>query len=103
RKSGVTSLPGAVSVRWLSQGQSGPSARGRRGLALSAAAEHLRARRHRLDEPHVASDHRSLADHGFAPEDGGARIDRHAVFDGGVALHGQVALWDAQRAERYAL
>src|SRR4051812_27515658 len=48
--------------------------------------EYLRVRGHASHEPHVAADHRALTDHRVTPEDGGARVDRHVVLDGGVAL-----------------
>src|SRR5688572_1973114 len=76
--------------------------------SLARAAENLGVWRHALGDPDVAADHGVFPDHGVAPEDGSARVDRHVVFDGRMALlrergSGALVAPRAQGAQGHAL
>src|SRR5688572_25408504 len=64
-----------------------------------------RVPRHGLREPHVAADHRALADHGVAAEDRGVRVDRDVVLQRRMALLADVeaAGLVRERGERNAV
>src|SRR5262249_54307120 len=40
-----------------------------------------------LCQPNVGADHRVMADHGVAAQDGGVGVNHHFIFQGGMAFH----------------